>query len=872
MALLDDILAWTKTLPEWQQDAARRLFQKPDGLSDQDLSELYLLLKAAHNLPIDGNLAPTPLSEDHLPSSSASCSEFVLKSLRDLKHVNCIAPDQSLYFEPAGMTVVYGGNGSGKSGYARVLKRACRARDRKEPVLPDATDRSEANSIPEAVLDIEVGRLAAEVHWTADGDAPDELAPIAVFDCHCARLYLTEEEGVMYLPYGLDIVEALANDVLPKLAERLGQELATLNTDASPFSHLRGETEAGRLIAALSHQSDREKLTELGTLTPAETKRTADLEQTLGDADPTAKARELRLSAQRLKQLAQRVDECPGPIDEETLNALKRAAQASRDARDAEQLAAQQLISGETLLPGTGESAWKTLFEAARKFSTEKAYPDRTFPNTEEGAVCVLCQQPLADEGERLKRFEQYIQDDVAKNAAEKREQLAATVQRLEAASLSVAVDGALATELDQLNPAVRPAIEAFERSLGERRQAALSAITSADWDSIPSLPESPRSTIRRLAANRYRRARDYERAADAGASQKLREELNELAARKKLSESLPQVLTLLDNLKRAHALNACKADLVTRPISMKSRQLASNAVTAALKTALDAEFAALGMGHIKTSLKDRNDRGRVLHQLVLDLPTSHPVDKILSEGEQRAISLGSFLAELSLADHSGPVILDDPVSSLDHKRRKLVAARLAEESANRQVIVFTHDVVFLHQLQQQCSKRGVDPGLRFLEKIGTRCGSVADGLPWDHKSYRERIDSLEKAQKRFEKLPWPPEPEEALAREMIQQYSFLRATIERVVQDFVLNSTVRRFEDYIRVENLDKVVGLTESEVGDICKLYNRCHGIVEAHDPASAKDDPPPTAQELGDDINAIKAAIGAIKRRRERTASGS
>lgn len=872
MALLDDILEWTKTLPEWQRDAARRLFQKPEGLSDQDYSELYALLRAAHDLPGEGNLTPTPLSEDHLPSSSASSTEFVLKTLRDLKHVNCIAPDQSLCFEPTGMTVVYGGTGSGKSGYARVLKRACRARDTKEPVLPDATDPDENDSIPEAMFDIEVGGSPAEVQWSAEGDAPAELSPIAVFDCHCARLYLTEEQDVMYLPYGLDIVEALANAVLPELERRLSQELAALNTDATPFAHLHGETEVGRLIAGLSYESDREQLTKLATVTPEETKRTAELEQTLGDADPAAKAQELRLSAQRLKQLAQRGDDCVARIDEETLEALKRAAQESLDANKAERLAAQHLSSGETLLPGTGESAWKALFDAARKFSTEKAYPGKPFPNTDSDAVCVLCQQPLDDKGERLKRFERYVQDDVAKNAAEKQKQLAAAVEGLTAASLNVAVDEALATELDQLDPAVRPEIEAFEQLVEERQRLALSAVESMEWASVTALPESPRKRIRKLAANQYKRARDYDRASDANSIEKLREEHNQLAARKKLTVCLPQVLTLLDNLKRAHALNACKVDLATRPISMKSKQLASDAVTAALKAALDSEFAALGMDHIKTKLKDRSDRGRILHQLLLDLPTTHPVDRILSEGEQRAISLGSFLAELSLADHSGPVVFDDPVSSLDHKRRGRVAARLAKECGTRQVIVFTHDIVFLHQLQHECSERSVNPGLRFLEKIGTRCGTVSTGLPWDHKSYKERIDSLEKAHKGFEKLPWPAEPNEALARAMIQQYSFLRATIERVVQDFVLNSTVRRFEDYIRVDNLSKVVGLTEAEVEEICKLYRRCHGIVEAHDPASAKDDPPPTAQEFGDDIDALKAVIETIKQRRDGSVSGS
>lgn len=180
-------------------------------------------------------------------------------------------------------------------------------------------------------------------------------------------------------------------------------------------------------------------------------------------------------------------------------------------------------------------------------------------------------------------------------------------------------------------------------------------------------------------------------------------------------------------------------------------------------------------------------------------------------------------------------------------------------------MIVFTHDIVFLHQLQSECNLRGLNLGLRFLEKRRDVSGLVSHGLLWDHKNYKERIDRLEKTQRKFVKLPWPSDPHEELAKEMIRQYSLLRATIERVVQDFVLNGTVKRFEDYIRVENLKKVVGLEDSEVVEICRLYNRCHGIVEAHDAPSAKDDPPPTAEELGDDIEALKTVIQLIRDRR-------
>ena len=867
MAILDDILHWTQTLPEWQQDAARRLFQKPDGLSNEDYEALYALLKATHNLPTPEELKAIPLSKHHLPKCPACDDSVVLKTMRGLKNANCIAPDQTLRFDPTGMTVIYGGNGSGKSGYARVMKRACRTRDQNEQVLPDANDPAAQRCTPKATFDIDIGGTAKEVRWSAKIEPPEELASIAVFDCHCARLYLTKEQEVAYLPYGLDIVEALANTVLPELERRLDQELCGISTDAAQFDHLRGDTAVGNLITGLSHKNAAEDVTRLATLSDEEIKHTEELDRTLGEADPAAKSKELRLSAQRLKEVAQRVDVATAVVDARAIENLKNVVQESLDAELAEQAAVKLLHAGESLLPGTGESAWKALFEAARKFSVEQAYPDKPFPNTERDAVCVLCQQPLQSATDRMERFEKYVQDDVAKTAVAKRQQRATVVDSIrQAACLTFGVQGALAGELDQLDATICPQIEAFEKVLEDRRQKVLAAVQSRAWGSLPDMVGNPRQALRDLAARQYRRSRAYQKACDEVRAAALRKERVSLSARKALSLCQMQVLALLDRLKNKHALEACRSDLNTKPISLKSRKLASAVVTLALKDALDKELANLGMDHIKTKLKERNVKGRILHQLVLDVPTSSKVEDILSEGEQRAIAVGSFLAELSLASHSAAIVFDDPVSSLDHKRRSRVAQRLSAEALNRQVIVFTHDIVFLNQLQTECTALELSLGLRFLERIGKHAGTIKDGLPWDHKSYKERIDCMEKAQKSFEKLPWPADPHEELARKMIQQYSFLRSTIERVVQDFILNSTVRRFEDYIRVDKLDLVVGLEATEVAEVRRLYNRCHGILEAHDPASARDTLPPTAEEFGKDIEALKTVIQTIRDRRK------
>ncbi|MGA4814767.1 hypothetical protein ACPA9J_02630 [Pseudomonas aeruginosa] len=44
-------------------------------------------------------------------------------------------------------------------------------------------------------------------------------------------------------------------------------------------------------------------------------------------------------------------------------------------------------------------------------------------------------------------------------------------------------------------------------------------------------------------------------------------------------------------------------------------------------------------------------------------------------------------------------VVFDDPVTSMDHVRKEAIAQRLVDEAAKRQVIVFTHDILFTNYL-----------------------------------------------------------------------------------------------------------------------------------------------------------------------------
>jgi energy-coupling factor transporter ATP-binding protein EcfA2 len=843
----------------------RRLFEK-EALDQQDLDDLYALLKAAHGLSDPQNRQPVPLAQQHLPIHAVNSDLVVLQAMRDLKNVNLIAQGQKLEFAPNGLTVIYGGNGSGKSGYSRVLKRACRARDLSETVHPDAFDAKAAMSIPEATFDIEVSGLANSLVWKRDVAPPDQLSTIAVFDGKCARAYLDAEQDVAFLPYGLDIVENLGWHVLPGLTERLNTEIGAINTDSMSFVDLLGDTAVGKMISSLSENTDSQKVTELATLTVAETSRLTELDKTLAASDPKSKAKALRLSAQRLDGLVSRIDTAIAWVNDVAVEKFKVHDTEAETAIKAQAVAAADFRADEALLPGTGERVWKDLFEAARHFSTEVAYPGEPFPHATPDAKCPLCQQPLDQEGaKRMHRFESFVKQDTTKAATEKRAQRQKAEQKLSEADLGFGLDAATTEELKQLDATLLKAAQDFEKTLEARRKWMLDAVKAHVWDGAPALDGDPCAQLRSLSAQFGAKAADLDKVVDEKQKKALESERAELRARASLSPRLNAVLDLIQRMKTKAKLTKCKNDLKTKAISDKAKDFASQAVTSALKNALDVEFQSLGVGHIKTKLNERVEHGKMKHKLVLDIPVTKKLDEILSEGEQRAIAIGSFLAELHLAGHHGGIVFDDPVSSLDHHRRIDVARRLVVEANKRQVIVLTHDTVFLGELLDAVSQQNVSHLVHYLDWSNGRPGHVFPGLPWGHKSYKERLDTLEKAQKSLEKH-WPAYPNENESAEMRRQYSLLRATIERVIQDVVFNGVVMRYRDWVRVDKLDEVVGFALEECKEIARLHKACCDVVDAHDPSSAKNAPVPTATQLGRDIADLKAVIEAIKARRK------
>jgi hypothetical protein len=228
------------------------------------------------------------------------------------------------------------------------------------------------------------------------------LSAVSVFDRDCGSVHVQEKNEVAFRPFGLDIPDDLAG-ICQALKQKLGAEETQLNAARDPvFDKPRWNpaTPVGAIMSALSHDTDFAALEKLGEMSTDERARLARLDEDLLK-NPADAAAEQRLFAGNVRQLIATLDRLAAAYGDEKLAGMKTLADAARDKRAAADFAARETFDGLSI-PGVGGETWRALWEAARRYSDQTAYPGAPFPPTGDEA-CVLCHQALhADAKDRL--------------------------------------------------------------------------------------------------------------------------------------------------------------------------------------------------------------------------------------------------------------------------------------------------------------------------------------------------------------------------------------------------------------------------------------------------------------------------------------
>jgi len=824
--IFNSLSAWGKTLPGWQHFLLSKLVAT-DELLDETLNEVFAEYLIDQNLAgPDAVRVPWDMA---LPQFQGNAPTVVstLTAMDSVFGVNVLTAGETLSFGPK-LTVVYGPNGAGKSGYARVLKSACFTRSKDTGILGDVKLAKSKQPKPRATFSFDDGTSVAFVHKEPCQRLRDGFA---VFDSTCVRVHLDDRNTFQVMPILFDVFPRMVA-AFGKLQSKLREEVTRRTPVADKFAIQGSTSEVATLLVTLTSKTNLVRLKELAVFGDAEASRLLAIEPQLVELRTTDPKEVIKKNEQRI------VDLNAAKVSIATLAAGINPVVVTNVAKAAEQihslvekgaaLSAAQ-FGGEPVQP-VGTRAWRDLLSAAIAFSKE-AYLDDAFPAKAEEARCVLCHQVLDEASAgRLTRFYQMATSDIETELAGTRQTLTGYGGTLGKVALTFfAKESAARRTLQELDTALGADIAAHVEGYRLVVEALTHAVAN-ESDPCLSLLEYD-SVTDRVSALIERLQQDNEklRLNDPNALiQTLLLEQQLLNDRKRLADQYEGVASEVEELKWVEKANQCLRGFpaTQRDVTSKQKALATELVAQGFIARFTENCTALKLV-LPVQFRFAGDAGTTDRKIEIANAGMTGVDpsSVLSEGEQTAAALADFLTEIELNGACAGVVFDDPVTSMDHVRKESIAQRLVEEASRRQVIVFTHDILFTNYLATAAEEKAVAFAGRTIWRDDADAPGAIDRLAFPHEHYEGAAH--DRAKKHFElarTLAGEPQ-RDALEKAC----GSLRTAYEDFIQKKLFNNVVRRWRENITF-TLDKVF----FDEGIAVRVHNRMLTLsryIDAH-----------------------------------------
>lgn len=774
-------------------------------------------------------------------------------AVRKLANVNRLAPGQELTFEPNGLTVVYGHNGSGKSGYARVISSMVGARYQKK-ILPDVFDNEPGTPSGEIVF-----KVGDKERTAILGQSPDpELKRIAFYDEYCGNSYLTIDAEISYRPSAVKLLEDLAvvctgvSQVIKAWTQEKSQPkpLPTVDPQGSAEEFLRGlsaSTSDDAVEAAIQCPADAAEQLE----------KQKKIVARLRASDPNREKAQLLEISEELTTIADYLETLETKVGMQAAQQLSDLLAKAELARETANLVSRRTFANEPLSE-VGSSVWKALWSAAEAYS-KVAYPDHTFPYTSDGAVCVLCQQRIGGEAaDRLESFQRFVMDTTVEEAKDAQSQvdkfrdgLRGLIERPEKISEAII----------KLEVKEYPKVEALDSILGALRDRALALVEGEEAHSVDVAATV--AFLRKDAVTYRDRAHRVNVEEFAKQLRQAEAQERELCDQIAMHDGRQLIEDERTRLQAKEKLENKQSETNTGSITKKVGELTRAYVTQEADEFFTREAQNLGMEHVRFSATSAR-QGSQLHRAEFrGARSGTKLTDVLSEGEQTSLGFVGFLTEAHFDASKSALIFDDPVSSLDHMKRESVARRIVELAKDRQVVVFTHDVAFTMLLRKAADEIAVPYATRGIEKRrNAEPGYTTEHHPWTAKDAAQRIDKLKQevaALRRQEEGM----PEEDYQRETEKIAGHMSQTWERIISQVIAEPLVDFVSLEVRVGKLRIIGRVTEQDVKTYDDSYGRISAWASRHDPNPALNYVPPTVEELKSEIDVIEDWLNRVKK---------
>jgi len=801
---------WANKNSEWVRLLTSEVLSRGRPVSVATVDQAYLLFRQENGLDRREIAAVAPLEVEAHRDTSAP--PLRLTRLSEVRGINALLTGAVL--EPhEGLTILYGENGTGKTGYSRVFKVLADSRTADE-ILGDI----EADSpVPQsAKLEYRLGTEQQVLSW----DGTHGVAPftrMSIFDSPAVNTHIDDTLEYVYTPLSLALfnhVSAAIRDV----GNKIDNEIRSLdNSELDLLSRFQEGTSIYPLVAALGSTTDLAALQE---------KRLAkrDCEEELGALSQTvASLRSDTLSAQTtaIKSEQRLLNQAVTAIDAlETLkvneynDALDRREELTKDHK----VFRQELFAAVDL-PAEPEETWEEFIEAADEYRKHLAEV-----KLHDSERCLYCRQPLEDSArELITKYSSYLEDKISKDIRQTDGILAAFKQQVEAIQCTE-----LTSCIDEYSgQETKP--DYFED---------VKAISLAHNGLVDAVAEGKPATRADRAKMRQRKARtktkldalrtqieslDNQQTNRADQLQEKQMKLAELQDQVELDSCWQLIEAEVNKARECERLKDLKRSLsgLQRTVTQLSKSSSDQLVNQSFDKLFAQECEALRAPNLKLEFVGRSGKA---HRMKV-MNGRHRPSNVLSEGEQKVLALADFLAEARLAGISAPIIFDDPVSSLDHRRVHEVSERIVDLSEENQVIVFTHDILFATTLINLSDKTKRCSFFHITDDGGKGQVSRASG---------PRSDSLSAIRGRINTSIQEAKTQQGEARDATVRngYSHIRSWCEVFTEEELLQSVSTRYRANIQMTSLERIDGDKLNQIAPkVAKIYEIACRYIEGH-----------------------------------------
>ena len=833
----DDIRKWLYKQPDWLQDASERLL-KQGSLSTPDARDLVARLKTA-----EGQKVTAHRTFDSLAQPIRAGLNLRLKCIDALTGIEGLAPRRPLAFGQKNLTVIYGHNGSGKSSYARLLKKVTgkpRALDLKPNVFQAVPVQGQCQ------FTYELNGVEISSEWLSNAAPIAALRAVDIFDADEAGHYLSGESAAAYTPTVVAVFENLAlacDQVKAQLQDEQGKLVKALpalpheysaTAAGKNYSSLKGEVAEATLSTFLTWPNE----SELALTTAIERLKTTD---------HASLAKQKRAKKVQVLQVATGLQQAFAGYSItalEHLHALRTAAQTKRlIATEAAKVESAQLNH-------VGSATWRAMWKAAREYSQE-AYPAKPFPFTD-AARCVLCHQELSPAAqERLQAFESFVLSKLAADATQAESAYTQAKNQLPVAlsqgSVNTQAEAAGLTADDSWPTYLR----GFWLGVENARAAMHADEVVSNAEPVVAVADAVKS-LTVFADALEKDAIQHDSDAQGIDRVVLQMSKVELEAKKWVTQQANAVRAEIVRLKQLKQYDDWKSLANSKGVSLKLAEVAEKVITHAYVGRFNRELLALGATRIKVELvKTKAEKGKVLHRLQLkEVKGKQTLDKVLSEGERRVVALAAYLADLTEKPSNAPFIFDDPISSLDQTWEERTIDRLVQLSETRQVIVFTHRLSFMGLIGEKAD----DMTSVHIRQEPWGAGETGD-VPLYGKKPEAALKDLLNAR--------VPQARNALQEHGTVVYyplgksicSDFRILLERIVEFVLLADVVQRHRRAVntlgKIQNLVKITTTDCALIEDLMTKYSSYEHSQSSEAPVEL-----PEPDELKTDIDRLIA----------------